>query len=258
MTTMISKSAAAAALLALGALVPGVLRAEAPAWAGDPCAGLDCGAAVAGVGQAQMLPEPAISSAVAYAQAVKSLASALSIKIASNERAYGEGTGEVVDSALKDLADSPLGSALTKTYGSKNSDSISVAIELKNSPDAPRAYVQEAVDAAERTLYVRVVLPRSGAEFALGPGFSVWKPRRIRLSTQDVRVGPQNEFTLWVQDADADLTWVEQWPDGGADLMKNGQVAASYVYDRAARRWTLAPPEIPSGGIDAGAPLPPR
>jgi hypothetical protein len=244
-----------AVLLLVAGLVAPAARAQTPAWVNDPCAGLDCGAAVAGVGQSVILPEIAISSAIAYAQAVKSLSCSLSNKLSSNERAYGEGAGEVVDSAVKDLTESPLGSALTKTYGGKNSDAISVAIELKPPPAALRAYAQEFVDPAERTLYVRLVMPRAGSEFSLGEGFTVWKSRRIRLSTQDVRVGRQNELTLWVQDADLGLTWIEQWPDGGADLMKDGQVASKYVFDRGARRWITAPTKVPVADVDA-APAP--
>jgi hypothetical protein len=242
-------------LLLLAGLLPAASRAQVPAWVRDPCAGVDCGAAAAGVGQSVVLPEIRISSAIAYALAAKSVSSSLSNRLSSNERAYGEGAGEEVDSAVKDLAVSPLGSALTKTYGGKNSDAISVAIELKSLTDGSvRAYAQEFVDPSERTLYVRLVIPRTAAEFRLGEGFRVWKGRRVRLSTQDVRVGVQNELTLWVQDADAGLTWVEQWPDGGADLMKDGRVADRFVFDRIGRRWVPAPKEGPMDpGADAAA-----
>lgn len=238
------------ALVLLLVSAPAVLRAQPPAWAENPCVGLDCGAAVAAVGQAEFLPEMRISSAIAYAQAVKNLSSSLSNKMSSNNREFGENAGEEVDSAIKDLTDSPLGSALTKTYGGGNSDEISVAISLNAATnDAVRAYVQEFADPEERTLYVRVVMPRTSGEFRLGEGFSSWKGRKIRLSTQDVRVGRQNEFTLWVEDGDSGLTWVEQWPDGGADLMKNGQVAEKFVFDRVGRRWVPSAPKV--AGEDA-------
>jgi len=242
-------------LLLLAGLLPAASRAQVPAWVGDPCAGLDCGAAGAGVGESALLPEIEISRAIAYALAAKNVSASLSNRLSSNERAYGEGAGEVVDSAVKDLAVSPLGSALTKTYGGKDADEISIAVELKSPNDgAVRAYAQEFVDPVERTLYVRLVIPRSTAEFRLGEGFRVWKGRRVRFSTQDVRVGVQNELTLWVQDEDAGLTWVEQWPDGGANLMKDGQVAARYVFDRIGRRWVPAPKEVPMDpGADAAA-----
>jgi len=225
--------------------VPAAVRAQPPAWAENPCAGLDCGAAVAAVGEAEFLPEMRISSAIAYAQAVKNLSASLSNTLSSSNRDFGENEAEVVDSAIKDLADSPLGTALTKTYGGVDSDEISVAIRLKSPADgAVRAYVQEFADPDERTLYVRVVMPRGSGEFSLGEGFSAWKGRRIRLSTQDVRVGGQNEFTMWVEDGDDGLTWVEQWPDGGADLLRNGEVARKFVFDRIGRRWVPSAPKV--------------
>lgn len=210
--------------------LPAAARAAAPAWAADPCAGVDCAATPAGVGQADLLPETAISSAIAYAQAARGLSAAMAEFVSVNERQYGEDAGQAVDSAVKDMVKSPFGSAMTKTYGSADADTISVAIGLKRIEDAGvRVYAQEFVDVSSGTLYVRLLLDRSAG--GAPAGFAAWPGRRVKLSSQDVRVGRHNEFTLWVQDEEAGLTWVEQWPMGGADLMKDGQVSAKYVFD---------------------------
>jgi|GEM_PF-2046123 len=215
-----------------------------PPWDKNACAGLDCGAIVAGVGRAHLLPEVSISSAIAYAQAAKSLAASLSDRMSMNDRFFAENAGQTADSAVKDVSASPLGTTLTKTFGGANSDTLSVAIELKPLPDGVKAFAQEYVDAAQNTLYVRLALSRSHAasdeaalETRLGGGWSPWKGRRIRVSTQDVRAGRQNELTLLVEDLDSGLSWVEEWPRGGADLLQNGQVSSQYVYDRMLSRW---------------------
>jgi len=227
--------------LALLLIAPAAARAGAPAWATNPCADLDCAATPAGVGQADLLPETAISSAIAYAQAARVLSASLTEFVSVNERQYGEEVGQSVDSAVKDMVKSPLGSAMTKTYGSAEADTISVAIGLKRIADAAvRVYAQEFVDVSSGTLYVRLLLDRS-ASAAPPSGFAAWPGRRVKLSSQDVRVGRRDEFTLWVQDEEAGLTWVEQWPLGGADLMKDGQVSAKYVFDRDREAWKPAP-----------------
>ena len=237
--------AARAALLAGLAAAPLGLRAEEPAWVKDPCAGIDCNAALTGVGRASLLPEMRISSAVAYAQAVKNLSSYLGETISLNERTFAENKGQSLDSAIKDLAESPLGTSLMKIYGGMNSDAVSVTIQLRTIPDGGRrAYAQEFVDSDARTLYVRLLMGRSKAgdsalAKSLGGEFSPYPGRHVRLSSQDVRVGKKNEFTLWVQDDDSGLTWVEQWPVGGADLLQGGQLMAKYVFDKRAKEWTL-------------------
>ncbi|MDD5629387.1 MAG: hypothetical protein PHU21_10010 [Elusimicrobia bacterium] len=238
--------------------------APTPAWVQDPCAGIDCGSAVAGVGRADLLPEVRISSALAYAQAVKSLSASLAETITLNERAYGEGRGQSADSAIKNLAESPLGSALMKIYGGRNSDTVSVAIQLRVLADSEsKVFAQEFLDAAARTLYVRLLMHRSTLDYlraaqrpaaartraargeaalerSLQEPFTLYPGRHVRMSSQDIRVGRKNEFTLWVQDDDAGLTWVEQWPAGGADLLRGGEVAAKYVFDRRLKDWSLA------------------
>ena len=45
-------------------------------------------------------------------------------------------------------------------------------------------------------------------------------------------VGPYTE-----EDKDAGIGWIEHWPTGGADLMKGGQVAQSFVFAKASGRW---------------------
>jgi hypothetical protein len=256
--------AARTALLAGLAAAPLGLRAEAPAWVKDPCAGIDCSATLTGVGRASLLPEMRISSAVAYAQAVKNLSSDLGETISLNERTFAENQGQSLDSAIKDLSESPLGTSLMKIYGGMNSDAVSVTIQLRALPDGgAKVFAQEYVDAAARTLYVRLLMGRSTVEYlraagrpaaararaargdaalekSLEGGFSLYPGRHVRLSSQDVRVGRKNEFTLWVQDDDSGLTWVEQWPVGGADLLQGGQLAAKYVFDKRAKEWTLS------------------
>ncbi|MCX5795803.1 MAG: hypothetical protein NTY77_09945 [Elusimicrobia bacterium] len=258
-------SAAWAVLLAGLAAAPARLCAQAPAWVNDPCGGIDCAAIVAGVGRADFLPEMRISSAVAYAQAVKNLSSSLAETISLNERTYySDNRGQSLDSAIKDLAESPLGTSLMKIYGGSNSDTVSVTIQLRPLPDGEaKVYAQEYADAAARTLYVRLLMGRRTVEYlraagrpaaaracaargeadlekSLEGGFSLYPGRRIRMSSQDIRVGRRNEFTLWVQDDDSGLTWVEQWPAGGADLLQGGQLAAKYVFDRRLKEWALA------------------
>jgi hypothetical protein len=223
--------------------------AQAPSWVHDPCAGLDCGVMLTGVGRADFLPEMRISSAVAYAQATRALSSSLADILSINERVYAEGAGQNVDSAVKDLVESPLGSALVKTYGGLDSDTISVAIQLKSlEAGGAKVYAQEFSDAAARTLFVRLVMSRDARDDAAlekraTDGFSLWRGRRIRMSSEDVRVGDHNEYTLWVEDNDAGLTWVEQWPLGGADLLQGGEPVAKYVFDRGLKDWTTAPAE---------------
>jgi hypothetical protein len=191
-----------------------------------------------------------ISSAVAYAQAARNLSASLADVVSVSERLYAEDQGQSGDSAVKDLVESPLGTALTKTYGGPDSDTISVTIQIKNlvGGDA-KVYAQEFPDPAARTLYVRLLMSRGGAALdqRLPEGFSPWRGQRIRMSTQDVRVGRHNEYTLWVEDEDAGLTWVEQWPSGGADMLQDGQLAEKYVFDRALKDWTLAPRAAGSG-----------
>jgi len=226
------------------------LRAEVPAWVHDPCAGLDCGATLAGVGRADFLPEMRISSAVAYAQAARNLSASLADVLSVSERLYAEDQGQSGDSAVKDLVESPLGSALIKTYGGPYSDTISVTIQLKSLEGGDvKVYAQEFADPAGRTLFVRLLMSRSGAALEQRPpeGSSLWRGQRIRMSSQDVRVGRHNEYTLWVEDADAGLTWVEQWPTGGADMLQGGQLAEKYVFDRALKDWTIAPRTAGSG-----------
>jgi hypothetical protein len=212
-----------------------------------------------------------ISSDVAYAQAARDLSSALANILSLNERLYGEDRGESADSAVKDLVESPVGTALIKTYGGADADTISVAVQVKDLEDGSvKVYAQEFSDPVERTLSVRLLMSRDTADYLLlsrrpvddrslsamrdrsvrsdsalegrlGGGFSLWRGRHIRMSSQDVRVGRRNEFTLWVEDDDAGLTWVEQWPLGGADLLQGGQTAAKYVFDKVRREWTARP-----------------
>jgi hypothetical protein len=218
-------------------LAPGSAHADVPAWANDPCVGLDCAATPAGVGQSSLLPEMTISSAIAYAQAARSLSSAMTEFVSVNARQYQEEAAQSVDSAVKDSVKSPLGAALTKSYAASDADTISVSIMLQRVEDpGVRVYAQEAVDASSGTLYVRLLLYRSPD--AVPPaGFVPWPGRRIRLNSQDIRVGRHNEMTLWVQDEEAGLTWVEQWPMGGADLMQDGQVRSTFIFDRIHDRW---------------------
>jgi hypothetical protein len=248
-------------LIAAAVSAPAAARAAAPAWVSDPCAGLDCAATPAGVGQSSLLPELSISSAIAYAQAARSLSGSLTEFVSVSARQYAEDTGQETaeDSAVKDMVKSPLGAALTKNYASNDADTISVSIELTPLPDAgARVFSQEFVDESSGTLYVRLILDRSG-NGAAPDGFSAYPGRRVRLNSQDVRVGRYNEFTLWVQDDETGLTWVEEWPMGGADLMKGGQVSASYVFDSAKERWKPTSPAIPAAPAapaDAGGRVP--
>lgn len=224
-------------LLAALLLAPAAAHADVPAWANDPCVGLDCAATPAGVGQSSLLPEMTISSAIAYAQAARSLSGAMTEFVSVNARQYQEESAQAVDSAVKDTVKSPLGAALTKNYAGSDADTISVSIMLQRVTDpAVRVFAQEAVDASSGTLYVRLMLYRS-PDATPPAGFVPWPGRRVRLNSQDVRVGRHNEMTLWVQDDEAGLTWVEQWPMGGADLMKDGQVQTSFIFDRAHERW---------------------
>jgi hypothetical protein len=239
------------AALAVGlCVIPMSLRAQVPAWVHDPCAGLDCGVTLAGVGRAYFLPEMRISSAVAYAQAVRNLSASLADTLSIRERLHAEDRGQSADSAVKDWVESPIATALIKIYGGTDSDTVSVAIQLKSlAGDGPKVYAQEFIDPAARTLFVRLVMSRGGAalEQSLAGGFSPWLGRRIRMSSQDVRVGDHNEYTLWVEDDDAGLTWVEQWPSGGADLLQGGQIAAKYVFDRGLKDWAAVPLAVESG-----------
>jgi hypothetical protein len=232
----------AAALLSTAAIA----RADVPAWLENPCAGLDCSATPAGVGEAAILPELVISSAIAYAQAARGLSSAMDDSVSSSGRQYGEGAGQQEDSAVKGMVRSPLGTALMKSYGASGSDSdtISVAIRLQRIEDPRvRVFAQEYVDLSSGTLFVRLMLDRSG-RMTPPAGFTTWPGRRILLNSQDVRVGRHDELTLWVRDEDAGLTWVEQWPFGGADLMREGEVSAKFVFDRVREEWKAAPQKL--------------
>lgn len=235
---MASRAALIVALLG----APAAVRAQAPPWANAPCAGLDCAATPAGVGAADLLPEPAVSSAIAYAQASRALAASLESALSVRERVYGEDADSTMDGAVKDLVRSPLGAALTKTYALTDSDMITTTIDLRP-PVEPgvRVFAQESVDVSSRTLYVRLALSRDPAA-AAPPGFSLWPGRRVRLSAQDIRVGRQNELIFWVEDADAGLTWMEQWPTGGADLVRAGGRTEKFVFDGLADAWKPAPP----------------
>lgn len=223
-------------------------RAGAPSWVGDACAGLDCGADYASVGQADFLPEMRLSSAVAYAQAVRGMSAMISNRIVVDDRMYEEGRGKAEDSAVRAIVTSPLGSAMTKIYGDDASDFISMAIELNPlAAPAPRVYAQEYVDVSSQTLYVRLVMSRTSAPVAAFADAVPWKGGRIRVSSEDVRVRRKNELTLWVEDQDAGLTWVEYWPTGGADLMRDGRVSSSFVFDRVRGAWkstAAAPPRL--------------
>lgn len=242
------RSAPAAIVLLLCAAA----AAEPPVWTSDPCAGLDCSEVVAGVGQADLLPEIKISSAVAYAEAARQLSSRLSDVVSVEVKSYGEDRGQLMDSAVKDLSRSALGAALTKTYGDENADTISVTVAL-NPIDAGKlqVYAQEYVDLSSQTLWVRLVTgraeaegaaPAAGADLAARlPDATLWRGGRIRLSSEDVRVGRRDEFTLWAEDDDAGLAWVERWPGGGGDLLRGGAVAQQYVYDQRLDRWKRAP-----------------
>ena len=216
----------------------GFACAGAPAWVSDSCAGLDCAAEIAGVGQADFIPDMRLSSAVAYAQAVRNLSSMMSNRLAVDDRQYGESRGQSLDSAVKAVVASPLGVAMTKIYGDASSDYISMAIELKPLEDPNlQVYAQEYVDVSSQTLYVRLVMSRSAVPMAALADGVPWRGGRIRVTSQDIRVGRKNELTLWVEDQDAGLTWVEHWPTGGADLMRDGRIASSFVFDQWRNAW---------------------
>ncbi len=245
----------AAAVAAVLGLMPVSARAQQrPAWLADPCAGLDCARTLVGVGQADLLPEIKLSSAVAYAEAARELSLGLADFVSVGVQAYGEDAGQVLDSAVKDLARSPLGSSLTKTYGDENADTISVTIKVNPFDEAAmRVYAQEFVDISSQTLYVRLVAERAAPGDDAGlrarladDGYVVWRGGRLRLASEDVRVGRRNEFTLWAEDQDAGLAWVEHWPSGGGDLLRGGEVAQQYVYDKRLDRWRPAAPS-PTG-----------
>jgi hypothetical protein len=237
------KAVLAGALCFLAALA----RAGAPAWVADACAGLDCAAAYASVGQSDFLPEMRLSSAVAYAQAVRGMSAMISNRISVDDRMYEEGRGKAEDSAVRAVVSSPLGSAMTKVYGDDASDFISMAIELKPLEEpAPQVYAEEYVDVSSQTLYVRLVMSRTSSPIPASGGV-LWKGGRIRVSSEDVRVRRKNELTLWVEDKDAGLTWIEYWPTGGANLMRDGQASSSFVFDRVRGAWkstAAAPPRL--------------
>lgn len=225
-------------LCAAAACAP-VMAAEPPGWLSDPCAGVDCSSVYAGVGQADLLPVVRISSALAYAEAARRVGERFGERMAINERVYGENAAESADSAVRDVMRSPLGAAMTKTYGDAEADVVSVTVDLKPLAAGVTAYAQEFVDPEARTLYVRLLLPRASS--AAAPPGAPWRGASIRVASEDLRAGRRNEFFLLAQDRDAGLTWVERWPGGGADLLKDGEVAAKYVYDRARESWGPAP-----------------
>lgn len=240
-------------------LLASAVRAEPPPWMAEPCAGVDCGAFFVGVGQADVLPEPRLTSAVACAQAARALGGALGDAVAVNARSYGEERGAEADSVVRSVVRSPLGAAMTKAYGEGDADVISVTVDLKPSP-ATRVFAQEVLDEREGALYVRLLIAKTAA--AEPAGFAVWAPRRLRLSTQDVRVGGKNELTMLVEDLDAGLSWMERWPTGGGDLMRGAEVAAKYVHHGLLRSWIpgeLARSKDPLGaGSSAGRARPDR
>ncbi|MBI5240995.1 MAG: hypothetical protein HY926_11025 [Elusimicrobia bacterium] len=241
--------------------------APPPDWIHDRCAGLDCAATLAGVGRSDFLPDMRVSSAVAYAQATRNLSASLASILSLNERVYGENSGGTADSAIKDLVESPLGTALMKSYGGMDSDVVSVAIQTRSLSDGDfKVYAQEFSDPAKHTLFVRLMMDRASADYLLSQrraagarppsaardkalrgaaalekrlagAAAPWPGSRIRMSSQDIRVGRKNEYTLWVEDLDAGFTWVEHWPTGGADLLQGGQTAAKYVYDKLLKEW---------------------
>ncbi|MBI3565613.1 MAG: hypothetical protein HY079_10495, partial [Elusimicrobia bacterium] len=139
------------------------------------------------------------------------------------------------------------------------------------------AFAQEAVDASSGTLRVRLVMTRAAVEYArsastaaaggreapsaallradgalaerLGPGTAVWPGREVRFSTQILRAGGHDEVTLFAEDRDAGLTWVEHWPTGGADLISGDGRAEKLVFDKPTNRWVAAPaapPPVPA------------
>jgi len=275
-----------AALLA--AALPASGQAAAPEWRENPYAGLDRGAVLAGSGEADYAPEMRISSAIAYAQSVKTLSDSLVNFISLRGVSYGENKGQSANDAVKDLVESPLGAALTKTYAGRNSDIVELTIAVNRLEDElVKVYAQEQEDAAAATLHVRVVMARSTADYLLfvksrggsegdiraraagklGPAetdrmlrrfrdlkdamgrdnpalerslaapYAVWKGGRLRLNFREIRVGRRSEYTLLVEDKDAGIGWIEHWPTGGADLMKGGQVAQSFVFAKASGRW---------------------
>lgn len=227
-----------AALACVLCLSSRLAAAAAPAWIDDPCAGLDCAADAAGVGQSELLPEMRLSSAAAYASAARELSSRFSDRTAVDDRLYLEGGGKAEASAVVAVVDSPLGRAMTKIYGDDSSDLISSAVELRRLDEgSPPVYAQEYVDVSSQTLYVRLVMSRSTATISIPAGGVAWKGARVRVSSEDIRAGRKNELALWVEDEDAGLTWVEYWPDGGADLMRGGAIQSSYVFDRLRGVW---------------------
>jgi hypothetical protein len=187
-----------------------------------------------------------LSSAVAYAQAVRGLAAMISNRIVVDDRMYEEGRGKAEDSAVRAIVTSPLGSAMTKIYGDDASDFISMAIELKPLADpAVLVYAQEYVDVSSQTLYVRLVMSRTSAPVPAFAGGVPWKGGRIRVSSEDVRIRRKNELTLWVEDKDAGLTWIEYWPTGGASLAREGRASSSFVFDRLRGAWKSTDPAPP-------------
>lgn len=256
----------AALWIAASGLLPAGAAQAAPAWVSDPCAGIDCSTTLAGVGQADLLPDIRISSAIAYAEAARQLSSVLEERLAMGSHVYGERAGQLADSALKSVVESPLGAALTKTYGDADDDMISVAVTLNPISDpAVKAYAQEFLDVSSATLWVRLLMTRSSAEYfqdvsassaaatsqaratlaeddaaleaRLSGELIPWAGQRWRVSSQDIRAGSRNEYILWAEDQDARLAWEESWPYGGASLLKDGQVAARYVFDSDLNQW---------------------
>jgi hypothetical protein len=219
----------------------GFARADAPAWLNDPCDGLDCRAAYAGVGQADFIPEMRLSSAVAYAQAARNLSAMISDKIQVDDKFYEEARGTVGNSALKAVSSSPLGNSMTKIYGDDHSDLITMAVELKRLEDPDlQVYAQEYVDVSSRTLYVRLSMSRSAKPLSPFADSVRWNGGRIRVSYQDIRAGRKTELTLFVEDQDADMTWEEYWPIGGAELFRGGKVASIYMFDPDRNDWRPA------------------
>jgi hypothetical protein len=284
--------AVAALVILLPGRLPAAAEAVAPAWTNDAYAGLDKDCALAGLGQSDFFPEVRISSAVAYAYSVRKMSESLADIISMQARSYSEDAGSVEDSAVKDLVRSPLGSALTKTYGDAESDDMEMTIAVRRlDDDNVRVYAQEYPDAAARTLHVRTVMSQSTVDYLifakrygasemeimastvgklqpsetsdlvqrfkklkvamatansalegrLGDGFAVWKGGNLRLDSREIRAGKHSEDTLFVEDKDLGLGWIERWPSGGADLMKGGEVVAQYTFNKRLKQWVASP-----------------
>lgn len=145
--------------------------AQRPDWVQDPCSGMGRASVLCGLGSSEIKPDEEITSAIAFAFAVKDISSLLSLKVSQLGKNYGEKTsseGELSESATKNSMKSPFGFALFKTYASNDAAQtltvLSVEVAEIRDPDF-QMFWQQYTDTKKGEVYVRAMVPVTSVRY---------------------------------------------------------------------------------------------